>query len=541
MTNPFPAAAVPDDAQLVALCREGDREAFGRIVVRYQGVVCGLAYSATGNLARSEDLAQETFLAAWGRIGELREPAKLRAWLCGIARNLARNSFRRRDPVRGAEPIDEAHALAAPAPDPSEEAVSAEEAAILWRSLERIPETYREPLVLFYRGGRSVEGVAAELELSEEAVRQRLSRGRKLLQAEVASFVEGALRRSAPGRAFAAGVMAGLPVAAASGGAAAVAAKGGTAAKTAAGAAWIGVFAGPLLALLGGYLGYRVGMESARTEDDRRFVRDFTRRLWACILFGWATLVPLALWAAPLARAHPGLIGPMILGTILIYAGVFGAMAIWTWRRTRALSGFRTQAGPIRPSGFEYRSRTALLGWPLVHVRFGGTHEPAQAPVHAWFAAGGAAVGRIFAFGGFALAPVSLGGISFGLLSWGGAAFGACAFGGFAVGGGVLGGVATGWLAAGGAALGWKAAVGGLALSREFALGGRAFAPHANDAVARAFLEGRWLFRGWLAVVGLVSRRNFFLWLNLTWALPLLAMWWRLAALRRRREAAARG
>jgi len=51
--------------------------------------------------------------------------------------------------------------------------------------LERIPATYREALILFYREEKSIERVAIELELSEEAVKQRLSRGRKLLQDEV--------------------------------------------------------------------------------------------------------------------------------------------------------------------------------------------------------------------------------------------------------------------------------------------------------------------------------------------------------------------
>ena len=68
---------------------------------------------------------------------------------------------------------------------PVEHAISKEEEAILWWSLEHIPQNYREPLVLFYREGQSVERVAEALELSEDAVKQRLSRGRKLLQQQV--------------------------------------------------------------------------------------------------------------------------------------------------------------------------------------------------------------------------------------------------------------------------------------------------------------------------------------------------------------------
>src|SRR6478672_4156568 len=86
----FPASATQthvNDAELVAASREGDRNAFGQIVRRYQGMVSGLIYAACGDLHRSEDLAQETFLSAWKSLSGLREPERLGAWLCQIARH----------------------------------------------------------------------------------------------------------------------------------------------------------------------------------------------------------------------------------------------------------------------------------------------------------------------------------------------------------------------------------------------------------------------------------------------------------------------
>src|SRR5438552_554368 len=65
------------DSDLVAASRQGDREAFGRIVRKYQGLVSGLIYSACGDLSASEDIAQETFLAAWKSLSGLREPQNL--------------------------------------------------------------------------------------------------------------------------------------------------------------------------------------------------------------------------------------------------------------------------------------------------------------------------------------------------------------------------------------------------------------------------------------------------------------------------------
>jgi RNA polymerase sigma factor (sigma-70 family) len=230
------SAAAHNDAELVSESLSGNRESFGQIVAQYQSLICSLAYSATGSLSQSEDLAQETFLAAWKQLADLREPHKLRAWLCGIARNLINYSLRRqgREPAYAAEPLEMVEEPPALEPLPPDQAIGREEEAILWRSLERMPEIYREPLVLFYREHQSIEAVARGLELSEDAVKQRLSRGRKLLHEQVLAFVEGALERTNPDRAFTAGVLAALPVLAAtakSATAGATAVKGGTAIK----------------------------------------------------------------------------------------------------------------------------------------------------------------------------------------------------------------------------------------------------------------------------------------------------------------------
>jgi len=86
------------DVELVAASRQGNRDAFGQIVRRYQGLISGLIYSSCGDLSASEDIAQETFLAAWKSLSGLREPEKLPAWLCQIARH--RMLDQRREAVR---------------------------------------------------------------------------------------------------------------------------------------------------------------------------------------------------------------------------------------------------------------------------------------------------------------------------------------------------------------------------------------------------------------------------------------------------------
>ena len=85
MTTKMMPVAANNDAELVSGTLAGNRDAFAQIVSRYQSLICALAYSATGSLGQSEDLAPETCITAWKHLGHLRKHNKLRAWLCGIA------------------------------------------------------------------------------------------------------------------------------------------------------------------------------------------------------------------------------------------------------------------------------------------------------------------------------------------------------------------------------------------------------------------------------------------------------------------------
>lgn len=92
------------DSSLWQLVCRGSESAFEVLVRRHQSLVCAVAYSACGNLALSEDVAQETFWTAWRTRATLEQPDRLRAWLCGIARNLAKDARRKASrPAESAE------------------------------------------------------------------------------------------------------------------------------------------------------------------------------------------------------------------------------------------------------------------------------------------------------------------------------------------------------------------------------------------------------------------------------------------------------
>ena len=338
---------VVSDAALVELSLDGDRDAFGQLVARYQSAICAMGFSACGNVERSEDIAQEVFVTAWRKLSTLNEAAKFKQWLYGIARNLVHNSFRQetRNPVCDAEQFDDRDMADLDLPD--EQAISKEEQAILWHVLSGLPQIFREPMVLFYRQNESVPAVADTLGISEEAVRQRLSRGRLLLAERVTRVIRSGLRRSGPGPAFAIAVVGALPIIAA-----ATTAKGAvmgvTAAKSASGnAGWLatvkafGIFAGILAipAAIGGLIGRKLGKDAEGSPSQQAAVGSFWRA------FGWLVgvlifaPVLLALFGAgffPKGPSRLSFLSAMERWMGLAYFGVVLLVGYWAWLRRRA-------------------------------------------------------------------------------------------------------------------------------------------------------------------------------------------------------------
>ncbi|HET6463692.1 MAG TPA: hypothetical protein VFH33_07815 [Candidatus Krumholzibacteria bacterium] len=119
----------------------------------------------------------------------------------------------------------------------------------------------------------------------------------------------------------------------------------------------------------------------------------------------------------------------------------------------------------------EYRSRASVLGLPLIHIALGSARpgEPYRRGIATgWIAIGDIARGVLVASGGVAVGGICIGGVGLGLISFAGMSVGALAFGGMALG----------YYAVGGAAFAWQVAIGGLAVSHAYALGGVGKAPH---------------------------------------------------------------
>ena len=324
------AVTVRMDAALVEASLRGDREAFGEIVDRYGALVASIAYSGTGDLEETQDLAQEVFIDAWQDLPRLREPVKLGPWLAGISRNRVkgyRRNAARKPTLDGEALAGLVETVATTAANPREEAISREEQALLWRALEAIPETYREPLILYYWEGMSGKAVAETLGIGEEATRVRLHRGRAMLREQVREFVETRLVTITPRKSLTVAVLAALPAARAE----AALAAGAPAAQV---AAALGTGFLPWLLLL--VHGMAVNIADTFSRRERRFVLWVTVASVSVAIAGFAGLRAVAgrvaEGAMPFGAAAwvMGLTAAALVGTtaVVVLYGVSGQRKI---------------------------------------------------------------------------------------------------------------------------------------------------------------------------------------------------------------------
>jgi RNA polymerase sigma-70 factor (ECF subfamily) len=125
----------------------------------------------------AEDVLQETFARAWKSWAELRDLALAKAWLVTILRNELARAYSRNKPTLDIDEVSEAELPALP---------SFESQLETTQLVSRLPETYREPLLLQVLGGFSCAEIAGLLGTSEGAVMTRLTRARQALRQQFA-------------------------------------------------------------------------------------------------------------------------------------------------------------------------------------------------------------------------------------------------------------------------------------------------------------------------------------------------------------------
>jgi RNA polymerase sigma-70 factor (ECF subfamily) len=178
---------------LVERAQTGDRAAYGQLVERFQPTVYAVALARLRNPAEAQELAQEVFLHAMQKLDQLRDAACFAGWLRQITVRMAINRLTRGLPLHkgDSEMLDNAEAAGE---TPLDEMVKAEQAAELYRGLERLKPVDRATLLAFYIRGRTLKQMAREFETPVGTIKRRLHVARNRLK-KVLERGAGAARR----------------------------------------------------------------------------------------------------------------------------------------------------------------------------------------------------------------------------------------------------------------------------------------------------------------------------------------------------------
>jgi RNA polymerase sigma-70 factor, ECF subfamily len=183
--------------------KDGDRAEFARMVETYYGVIYRLAFRMLNNPQDAEDILQDTFIKAYRYIDGFDGRAKVSTWLYRIATNEALMFLRRRQPhlVSIEEPFENDEGEGEPLHIvdwcciPEDELMSSEGRAHLDEAVNKLPYTLRIVFVLREIEGLSTKETAEVLQLSETAVKTRLSRARLRLREELSVYYGEKLER----------------------------------------------------------------------------------------------------------------------------------------------------------------------------------------------------------------------------------------------------------------------------------------------------------------------------------------------------------
>jgi RNA polymerase sigma-70 factor (ECF subfamily) len=178
------------DNSLVSRILAGNHEACVELIGQYHAPIYRLLLHLSRDAHLAEDLAQETFLAAWSKMGRFNAASSLNTWLHTIAYRKFIDAYRRHErtvTTQGDASIDVAESSS---PSPYDNALASEETCRLYRALDRLKPAERDVVVLHYLQGLSYEDMAAVLSQPSGTVKWRTRQALEHLRTALESTIK---------------------------------------------------------------------------------------------------------------------------------------------------------------------------------------------------------------------------------------------------------------------------------------------------------------------------------------------------------------
>ena len=167
-----------DDRALVQMTLAGQSECFGEIVQRHMKTVRARVVSIVRNSPDGDDVVQEVFFKAWRALPTFRADASVRTWLLSIATNESLGLWRRERRQRSYETSEACDTMASRGEPADKTAMRGEAARVIRGAIVRLPEKYREIVMLRDIEEISEAAAARRLKSTVPTVKTRLFRGR---------------------------------------------------------------------------------------------------------------------------------------------------------------------------------------------------------------------------------------------------------------------------------------------------------------------------------------------------------------------------
>jgi RNA polymerase sigma-70 factor (ECF subfamily) len=179
------------DITLMLQFQAGDESCFEQLVDRHKQSMFNLAYRFLGNVQDAEDVTQELFISVYRSVERYEPKAKLTTWLYRICRNGCIKKLRDRKAKNVSLSMYDDHSTPAAGDGrPDQHLLAAEQAAVVKRAIDSLPERQRFAVVMFRYERCSYEQIATTLECSIDAVKVLLHRARRNLKEILKDYVK---------------------------------------------------------------------------------------------------------------------------------------------------------------------------------------------------------------------------------------------------------------------------------------------------------------------------------------------------------------
>jgi RNA polymerase sigma-70 factor, ECF subfamily len=182
-----------EDLEFVLLCRNGDVDAFEKLVEKYQKTMLNIAYRMTNDYEDACDIVQEAFLSAFKSIKQFRGEARFSTWLTGILINHTKNRLKqvknrsRNEGISINDTVETDYGsynieVQSPETPIVEQLIQKEVKVQVQKCISLLDETSREVVILRDMQGFSYEEIGNILQLPEGTVKSRIFRARDTLR-----------------------------------------------------------------------------------------------------------------------------------------------------------------------------------------------------------------------------------------------------------------------------------------------------------------------------------------------------------------------